>query len=115
MAVMVRGKVEKIADISSENVRLEGNINEDLSKTVTIIPSEKYNFNILSCKVSSGKNIDVVFKRKIIKEDSSEEPGWELHIKNISKTPGRYYEAIHLKTDLAITPTLTIRVFGNIK
>ncbi|MCK5096501.1 MAG: hypothetical protein KAR45_00265, partial [Desulfobacteraceae bacterium] len=88
---MVRGKVEKIADISSETVRLEGNISDDVSKTVTIIPSKKYNFDILSCKVSSGENIDVDFKRKIIKKDSSEEPGWELHIKNTSKTPGRYY------------------------
>ena len=112
---MVRGKVEKIADISSETVRLEGNISDDVSKTVTIIPSKKYNFDILSCKVSSGENIDVDFKRKIIKKDSSEEPGWELHIKNTSKTPGRYYEAIHLTTDFEITPTLTIRVFGNIK
>ena len=111
----IRGKVEKIADISSESVHLNGAPDEDISTIITIIPSEKYNFNILSCKVSNGENISVDFKKQTSENDMPEKPGWEIHIKNIRKTPGRYYEAIYLATDFKLIPKLTIRVFGNIR
>jgi hypothetical protein len=89
--------------------------NEDLSKIVTITPLEKYNFKILSTRVSSGDNIEVELKIKQTEKDVSEKTVWEVHIKNIRKTPGRYYETIHLTTDFKLMPELTIRVFGNIK
>ena len=111
----IRGNIEKIVDISSETLRLAGDPDEDLSKIVTIIPSEKYNFKILSARVSNGDNIDVELKTKLAENETSEKPVWEIHIKNIRKTPGRYYETIYLATDSRIMPKLTIRVFGNIK
>lgn len=115
VALHIRGKVEKVADISSESVHLNGAPDEDISTIVTISPSEKYDFNILSCKVSNGENISVDFKKKTSENDVSERSEWEIHIKNIRKTSGRYYEAIYLATDFKILPKLTIRVFGNIK
>ncbi|MCK5101127.1 MAG: hypothetical protein KAR45_23660, partial [Desulfobacteraceae bacterium] len=115
ITLKIRGKVEKIADISANNIRLEGAPNDELTKIVTVIPSEKYDFNILSCSVSNGENVEVELKTKLTKEEDTEKTIYEIHIKNIRKTPGRYYEAIYLATDYKITPKLTIRVFGNIK
>ncbi|MCP3898820.1 MAG: hypothetical protein GY707_03690 [Desulfobacteraceae bacterium] len=111
----IKGSVEKIVDISSESLRLEGEPNEDLSEIVTITPSEKYDFKVLSIKVSNGENIEVDLKTKLSETEGSEKPVWQVHIKNIRKTPGRYYETIYLATDLKLMPKLTIRVFGNIK
>ncbi len=136
----ISGKVEKIADISSESLRIEGFVNEDLEKIVTIIPSDKYKFEILSLRISSGENVDVELKKKTLEREDKEKTIWhrikslfggwmlssleqedkgktiwEVYIKNIRKTPGRYYEAIYLTTDFKLQPQLTIRVFGNIQ
>ena len=59
--------------------------------------------------------VEVELKTRLAKEEDTEKTIYEIHIKNIRKTPGRYYEAIYLATDYKITPKLTIRVFGNIK
>lgn len=115
ISLRIRGNVEKIAAISSETIRLDGAPDGDLSEIVTITPSENYNFKILSSSVSNGDNIDVELKTKLDENKTSEKPMWEIHIKNIRKTPGRYYETIYLVTDFKLMPKLTIRVFGNIK
>ena len=111
----ISGKVEKIADISSESLHMEGSVDEDLEKIVTIIPSDKYKFEILSLRISSGENVDVELKKKTLEDNGIEKTIWEVYIKNIRKTPGRYYEAIYLTTDFKLQSQLTIRVFGNIK
>lgn len=115
VTLKVQGKVEKTVLISSETLRFDGSPDEDLSQIVTIVPAEKYNFNILSTKVVNGENIEVELKPIVSDNDDVKNAGWELHIKNIRKTEGRYYEAINLATDLKINPTITIRVFGSIK
>jgi hypothetical protein len=65
--------------------------------------------------VSNGDNVEVELKTKPAENNESGKPIWEVHIKNIRKTPGRYYESIFLTTDFEIMPEMTIRVFGNIQ
>jgi len=110
----IRGRVDKIALISTQNVRLYGFAGEELNQVVTITPVKKYKFKILTTKITNGENIKVELEKKQKQEDSSK-PAWELHIKNIKKTPGRYYDTIYLSTDSKLLPTISIRVFGNVK
>ena len=106
----LKGTVEGIVKITPDKVHFKGLAGEDYQEVITITPEKKYSFSITDMEVKANQNIDV----KLEKVDS-EEPSWTLTVKNISKTPGMYFDIIVLKTDSKIKPEIKIRVYAMLK
>ncbi len=107
--INITGKVEKIAIIKPDIIRLSGSLKDDINIIATVIPVEKYDFSVIEKQVKKGENILVDLNKL-----PSKEKGWEIKVTNTRKTIGRYYDVIILKTDSTIQPKIKINVFGNI-
>ncbi len=105
----VRGEVDSVVEISPEVVRLKGTVDENVTSAVTVVPSDKYDFSILSGQVKKGEDIRAEFQKDVPSEGC-----WRIVVKNIRKKSGRYYDEIHLETDSELKPRVKIRVFGTI-
>jgi len=89
---------------------LSGYSENEIKATVKIIPEKKYPFTVKEVKADKGENISYTLKENK-KGDYIE---YLLNIENISKKKGRYFDTITIETDSKISPTLKIKVFGNI-
>ena len=104
------GRVEEFVHLNPKKVYLRGAVGTDIKRTVSIIPAEKYPFNILETKATSGRDISY----QLEKDEKSEKKRWLLTVENRKKERGNYFDTINLKTDSKIRPTIKIRVYGNI-
>ena len=90
---------------------MRGYTGEHPKKKVAIIPLEKYPFKILNVHAKNGKDI-----RFELQEEKSEKGfQYALIIENLRLEKGRYFDIITLETDSQIRPTLSLRVYGDIK
>jgi hypothetical protein len=90
---------------------LRGYAGEQPKKKVTIIPLEKYPFKIMKVRAKNGQNI-----RFQLQEEKSEAGiRYALMVENQRLHKGRYFDIITLETDSKIRPTLSVRVYGDIK
>jgi hypothetical protein len=90
---------------------LRGYAGENLKRKVTIIPLEKYPFKILKVRAKNGKEI-----RFQLQEEKKEKGlQYALTVENQRLQEGRYSDIITLETDSKIRPTLSVRVYGDIK
>ena len=90
---------------------MRGYTGEHLNRKVTIIPLEKYPFKILKIRAKNGKDI-----RFQLQEEKSEKGlQYTLTVENQRLQKGRYFDIITLETDSKIRPTLSLRVYGDIK
>jgi len=99
------------ADIEPKAARLIGKIGEALEDDIKITPRKINPFDITEVKAEKGKNIRYQLEK-------SKNPGSQfyiLHVTNIKPDAGRYFDKIILTTSSAISPELTIRVFGIIR
>jgi hypothetical protein len=78
--------------------------------SVEITPKDKYPFKIVEANAKNGKFI--TFKLEEVLSQKKTE--YVLHVENLKKEKGRYFDVIILKTTSKIRPKITIRVFGNI-
>jgi hypothetical protein len=62
-------------------------------------------------RAKDGTNINFKMEKKV----KSAPKHFMLHISNIKPDPGRYFDKITLKTTSAISPEISIRVFGIIR
>jgi len=111
LKLSIFGNVEKFVRIQPRQIRLRGYTGEPLKRKVTIIPLEKYPFKILKVRAKNGKEI-----RFQLQEEKSEKGlQYALTIENQRLEKGRYFDIITLETDSKIKPTLSVRVYGDIK
>ena len=90
---------------------MRGFTGDHLKGKVTIIPLEKYPFKILNVRAKNGKDI-----RFQLQEEKSEKGlQYALTVENQRLQKGRYFDIITLETDSKISPTLSVRVYGDIK
>jgi hypothetical protein len=90
---------------------LRGFTGDSLKRKVTIIPLEKYPFKILNVRAKNGKDI-----RFQLQEEKNEKGlQYALTVENLRLQKGRYFDIITLETDSKIRPTLSVRVYGDIK
>ena len=91
-------------------MKLSGPADTQIKQLVYIIPRKKYPFKIIGAKARVGK--DIRYRYDVHK--SAEGNGYVVTVENLKKTKGRYYDAIHLKTDSKISPNIVINVYGSI-
>ena len=91
-------------------MRLSGPAGTQIEQSVYIVPRKKYPFKIIGAKARIGK--DIRYRYGVHK--SAKGDGYLLTIENSKETPGRYYDAIRLKTDSTIFPQIVINVYGSI-
>ena len=90
---------------------MRGYAGEHPKKKVTIIPLEKYPFKILKVHAKNGKNI----RFQLNEEKSRNGIQYALTVENQRLQKGRYFDTITLETDSKIKPTLSVRVYGDIR
>lgn len=90
---------------------MRGYTGEHLKRKVTITPLEKYPFKILKVRAKNGKDI----RFELQKEKSESGFQYALTVENQRLQKGRYFDIITLETDSEIRPTLSLRVYGDIK
>jgi hypothetical protein len=90
---------------------LRGFTGEHIKRKVTIIPLEKYPFKILKVRAKNGKDI----RYQLQEEKNEKRLQYALTIENQRLQKGRYFDIITLETDSKIRPTLSVRVYGDIK
>ena len=90
---------------------MRGYTGEHPKKKVTIIPLEKYPFKILKVHAKNGKDI----RFQLNEEKNATGIQYALTIENQRLEKGRYFDIITLETDSKIKPTLSVRVYGDIK
>lgn len=106
--LVVKGKVEKVADILPSTVYLNGKSGDTLESVVTITPSEKYKFSILGLE----QKINTKIKATLI-EPINNMKSWQVKITGMSDKPKDLYDVLTLKTDSQYRPTITIRVYAS--
>lgn len=109
LKLYISGKVDRLAEITPPYVSLAGGLWDTVQAAVTIIPTEKYPFEILD----SSMEKDLIDKIAIDLEKKADH--YILHVKNLLKHAGRYTGKIHLKTDHPQNADIAIEVVGHIE
>ena len=111
LRLTISGLVERFVKISPSRVVLSGYTDTEISRSVEILPVEKYPFTILDAKARKGE--DIHFELSEMTDTNPQ--GYTLRIDNLKKSKGRYHDQIILKTDSKIKPVIQISVSGLIK
>lgn len=106
----ISGKVESFATIIPKRVKLFGKADSEVSAKVSIIPTDKYPFKILSSHAKKGENIRLSLEE--VKRE--QQPQYVLTISNTKNSSGRYFDTVYLKTDSKLKPELYVSIYGNI-
>jgi hypothetical protein len=109
--LVIVGSVEKFATINPPSVSLRGFVGDSISKSVSIIPEEKYAFKITKARARSGKNI----KLRIEEVENAGRREYALFVENLKQEKGRYSDLIILETDSKIKPKFNLRVYGHLR
>jgi hypothetical protein len=108
---VLSGFIENFMDVKPKGlIRLVGHLGDSIKQTVTIVPSDKYPFQITEIKADNGQNIKF--------EMSGPEPDqnrYILTIENTKTTQGRYFDSLVLKTTNTLKPEFSMRIFGDIR
>jgi hypothetical protein len=89
---------------------LIGPAGQPIKASVTIIPGEKYPFDIIEVKARNGKRIRHSWS--VVKGPKGMQ--YRLTVKNIKTGKGRYMDTISVKTTSKYRPVINIEVFGDI-
>ena len=90
---------------------MRGYAGEHPKRKVTIIPLDKYPFKILKVHAKNGKDI----RFQLSEEENVKGIQYALTVENQRVEKGRYFDIITLETDSKIKPTLSVRVYGDIR
>ncbi len=102
--------MDNFASIRPSRVRLNGKSGDKIAVKVIIVPEEKYDFNVTGMRTRREGDIDV--KLDTIEKETHKE--YVLTVENQRRGKARYFNAVVLKTDSKIQPSITIPVYGNI-
>jgi len=106
----ISGRVEKFASIQPRRVNLRGAVDEEITRTVSIVPETEDGFKII--KVTALEGSEIAYDLKSV--EVSGKSAYELTITNKKDVPGRYYERLVLLTDQSDHEPLTVIVTGHI-
>ena len=101
----VSGTVERVATIKPQAVYMHGRPGQTLESVITITPSEKYMFSILS--MTQNPNSPV---RATLQAPEEENGTWRVSIRVDSDREGNIFDNLVFKTDSAHKPQFRIRV-----
>ena len=99
---------DHLASITPEYLHLTGLPGEPVHKQVTILPSEKYPFSIISSRARWGSNI--IYNLV----PNPEGAGYILTVTNTKSVTGSYRDIIYLATDSTLKRELRVFVRGTI-
>ena len=108
MGLEITGKVDLFARVLPTPAILKGKMDESIQLRVSIIPDEKYPFQVIDA--SMDKSLDGKIEYTLEKLEN----GYVVLITNRFHQPGRYHGTIFLKTDNSARPEIAIPVFGTI-
>ncbi len=110
--IRVAGEIgsEEIATITPKSVNLRGPEGEALEVSVSIVPKQKFPFQIRAVMAKKGKNIR--FDLEEVKKPKGLE--YRLVVRNVKNQKGRYSDTLIVRTDNKIQPQIAIKVSGNI-
>ena len=111
LSVVVKGFVEKFAEISPVRASLRGKAGEPVSAQITITPRKEYPFTIKSTR-AQPENRNYTYRLDEQKKD--DQTIYVLNITNVKKEPGRYAGRAILETDSTVKPRIIINVTGRI-
>ena len=100
------GGVVKPADIQPRRLQLRGRPGEEIKAVSTITPMKGFSFGIVKTYADSNKHI-----RFDLREDRGK---FILTVHNTKNQIGRYWDSIHLVTDLENNPEILINIRGHI-
>ncbi len=103
--LIVRGPVEKVLDIMPQRVNLVGVPGQTLTEVVTITPSEKYPFSILSIEQLPNSGVMAT-----LVEPSPENRSWQIKVSATAPQVVNLYDNLKVHTDSKYKPNLSIRV-----
>jgi len=110
-SLVIAGSVEKFAAIDPPTVSLRGFVGDSITKSVSIIPAQKYAFKITNARAQNGRNI----KFRLDEVKSADLTEYSLIVENLKQEEGRYTDLIILETDSEINPKLNLRVYGDLR
>lgn len=102
--LQLSGKVEVLAEITPDRIKLMGAPGEKLRKVVEIVPSEAHPFHIVG-EPQTGKDT----YRCTLEERGGK---YILTAENLATEVVSYFDEVVLKTDLSEHPEIRIRVVG---
>jgi len=111
LKLVISGSVENFVTVIPRAVNLRGFVGDTIKKSVTIIPEKKYDFKITKSHARNGKYINFQLEQV----EGTERTEYALTIENLRTDPGRYSDVIILETDSAIRPSVSVRVYGNLR
>jgi hypothetical protein len=111
LTLQIFGDVEKFVTITPRTVSLRGFVGDAIKKSVTIVPEEKYNFEITKVRARNGEYINYQLEK--IKDTARTE--YSLTIENMRTEAGRYSDVIVMETDSKIRSQVQVRVYGNLR
>jgi hypothetical protein len=109
--LQMAGMIKRFADIKPSKVFLRGVAGEPISQTVKIIPGDDEAFKILQVNALKGGDFEFSLKETEV----NGKPAYELAVKNIRETEGRYFDKIFMITDRTDQQPLSIIVSGQIQ
>ena len=108
LRLLISGRVKPYITVDPRRVVLRGTVGEKIAETVRILPQTGDPFHIK--RVSAVRGVDVSYTLEQI--EVSGKKAYALHLENRKQTPGRYHDAIHVKTDSDVAGRITIPVSG---
>jgi hypothetical protein len=109
--VAVTGMVEKFAEIRPERVRLAGPAGSPLVAEVEIIPRKDLPFSIAEIKAKNGTFI----KYALTEQCAEGKSRCVIRVENTRSEKGFYADALYIRTDSKLRPTLPIYITGTIQ
>ncbi|HEM47547.1 MAG TPA: hypothetical protein ENO23_10950 [Alphaproteobacteria bacterium] len=103
-------KVREFAALSPYRVWLEGHAGEKIVAKTTVVPNERYPFDITGIKTRRGAYFDLSWAKTTV----DGRPGWEITLTNTRTRPGPYQDVLYIQTDHPDRPELEVRVEGRI-
>lgn len=106
----IKAKIIKPYTLRPESVKLKGILGETIKKTLNLAPTGDNPFTIQEISAKRGHNIR--FDLEEIKKRNGVR--YKLTVENTAKTPGLYFDKLHVITDSDIKPVISITVIGKI-
>lgn len=105
------GEIIPPAQLTPQTARLMGPAGFPIHTEIKITPAAINPFTIKAAKAVDGRQITFHLEKK----SDAGAPHFILRVSNTRKDPGRYSDKIILTTTSAISPEITVRVFGVIR
>jgi len=109
--LQISGIVKPRTYLSANVIRLTGTLDQEISQTVTILPSDENPFKVMKVEVDKGEYI----RYEMVEIDKADKRSYQLTVFNTKKEKGWYMDNMFIKTDSQKTPKFELKVLGVIR